>query len=185
MAKCEYCGKEQKYLVKGLCNKHYTQLRLMGQVKRTKFDKNEIIIKNDYAELVLYNDQGIEKNRTLIDIDDIEKISQYKWCIDSWGYIVCPSKKLRLHRFITNTHLPLVVDHINRNTLDNRKSNLRICSQQDNMFNKDFSNCGIRKRGKKWYARIKHYGEEIHLGSFATKKEAINARKLAEIKYFK
>lgn len=88
---------------------------------------------------------------------------------------------IRLHRWITNCPKGLTVDHINHNTLDNRKLNLRICSQLINNQNKrnNTSGCvGVRwhSQGKKWNARIVINGKEKSLGMFDSFEEAVKAR---------
>lgn len=87
------------------------------------------------------------------------------------------------------------IDHINGDTLDNRKGNLRKISHADNMKNKKrysnnssgFNGVGLCKRNKykQWYASIRINNKDIHLGYFKTKEEAIKARKKADKKYFK
>ena len=73
----------------------------------------------------------------LIDKEDAEKISKYRWRVDqATGYIYSDfiGKKIYLHRFIMNIHTDTsgrVVDHINRNKKDNRKENLRIVTHAD------------------------------------------------------
>jgi hypothetical protein len=83
----------------------------------------------------------------------------------------------------------LKVDHINGNTLDNRKENLRILSQKDNIRNrhrlhKDNTTGvnGVVPFGKKYIAHIKHNYKKIHLGVFSTISEAKEARTQAELK---
>ena len=78
----------------------------------------------------------------------------------------------------------MVVDHINHNRLDNRKQNLRLCTQGENLRNKKVKGVTFDKRRNKWYARIMINRKNLHLGSFDTKEEAIEARKQAEIEYF-
>ena len=185
---CKIEGCNNKHYAKGYCSKHYTQLRRHGEVlDRTKYDSNEIIIHDTYAEIIIYNQKCEEIAKALIDIDDIEKCKQYKWFFSGHGYIV-NSNYIKLHRFITNCPKGKEVDHINHNKLDNRKSNLRICTHQENNCNKGLmktNTSGVtgvswdESRGK-WIAYIK--GE--NLGRFNTKDEAIKARKEAEIKYF-
>lgn len=190
---CSVEGCNGKVRAKGYCNKHYDQMRKFGKIKRTKFDPNEIIIYNDYAEIILYDQHGNErKEKGIIDLEDVEKIKEYKWCY-SHGYIGCDRLGIRIHRFILDCNKNDVVDHINGNTLDNRKQNLRICSQQQNTMN----NSNIRsnntsgykgvtwdKSKNKWTAQITVNYKNIHLGRYDKIEDAIKARQKAEIKYF-
>ena len=85
-----------------------------------------------------------------------------------------------------------VVDHINRNPLDNRKCNLRVCSQQQNTINRSLRNdntsgkSGVtfNKRIGKWQANVYISGKRHHLGYFDNKEDAITARLEGEEKYF-
>jgi hypothetical protein len=130
----------------------------------------------------------------IIDLDDYEKISKYKWYIENHGYVRghVDGKKVSLHRFIMNVEDEKEIDHINHNPLDNRKSQLRVCSAKQNMMNKVlYSNNKSGTKGvhyyrwsNSWLVTITYNGEKIHLGYYKTKDEAIRARKEAEQKYF-
>lgn len=85
------------------------------------------------------------------------------------------------------------VDHINGNTLDNRKQNLRIVSNADNLKNRtklpSNNTSGVigvryRKDRNKWYAEIQYNNNKINLGSYIEKNDAIKVRLAAELKYF-
>ena len=83
-------------------------------------------------------------------------------------------------------------DHINRNKLDNRRQNLRICTAQENSFNKGvgknnksgFAGVCYKQDKHKWKAFISPSGKQIHLGYFDDIRDAIKARLQAEIEYF-
>lgn len=198
MKKCSVCGREYdgNKTGYGMCQKHYNQYRKYGKTldnnPRSTKDPNEIVIYEDCAEIILYNKQCEEVARALIDINDIEKVKQYKWAIHNMGYVYNTTNDLFLHRLITNCDNNMVVDHINHNKLDNRESNLRICTQQQNVMNRSVSRdntngiAGIywNKKNKKWCARIGLNRKNIYLGSFDTKEEAIEARRQAELEYF-
>lgn len=76
----------------------------------------------------------------VVDAEDADRVSEKFWNYKvSKGYIICPErqmKRLPLHRFILGiTDEKIMVDHINRNKLDCRKSNLRIVTAQQNSMN--------------------------------------------------
>ena len=131
----------------------------------------------------------------LIDDEDYKLVSQYKWHA-RWDkhtksyYAATNVKKetgghtlLQMHRLIMNAKKGEQVDHINHNTIDNRKANLRLCSCSENLYNQgckssNTSGCkGVswHKRDKKWQALIRVSGKRIHLGYFATKEDAYEA----------
>lgn len=75
--------------------------------------------------------------QTILDADDYERFAHMKWYLSDSGYAVSNGSNggLRLHRLIMDCPFDKVVDHLNGNKLDNRKQNLRICSQKENMGN--------------------------------------------------
>lgn len=189
--KCSVEGCENKHYGKGYCVKHYTQLRRYGHIlERTKFDSNEIIEYEDYAEIVLYNKKCEEIARAIIDLEYVDSVKKYKWYL-SHGYARNDEVGF-LHRYIINPPDELVIDHINRNPLDNRCDNLRICTQQENQFNHSI-HCNntsgttgiyLRESTNKWIAQIHINGGTKYLGVYNTKEEAAEARRQAEIEYF-
>lgn len=83
------------------------------------------------------------------------------------------------------------VDHINHDTLDNRKVNLRVCEHYRNCENKrvtknkiGVTGVGKKKGLNKYHANIMVKKKSIHLGYFYELSDAIKARKDAELKYF-
>lgn len=193
--KCSICSSTVKVCnteIGFLCGKHYNQFKRHGKIlERTKYDPNEIKIENDYALIVLYNKNSEPVAEALIDIQDIDLVKNFKWCVDKNNYVK-NSKQHYLHRLILNES-ELYIDHINGNTLDNRRDNLRVCTNADNLKhrvnlpkNNTSGILGVRFRQdrNKWYTEIQVDGRKINLGSYTNKEDAINARLEAEIKYF-
>lgn len=193
--KCSICNSTKKVCnteIGLLCGKHYLQFKRYNKIlDRTKYDSNEIKILEDYAVIILYNSKSEPISETMIDIEDIELVKNYKWCVDKNGYVK-NSKQEYLHRVLMQENT-LHVDHIDGNTLNNQKSNLRVCSNADNLKhrvklpkNNTSGILGVRFRQdrKKWYAEIQYDGVKINLGSYTDKNDAIKARLEAELKYF-
>lgn len=128
----------------------------------------------------------------LIDDDDFETHGQVKWHAMNHGrrtYAVrnvrvgLHSKAIYLHRQIMNAPKGMDVDHINGDTLDNRKCNLRICTRSENLRNrpKDPDNTsgykGVHwsKKYNKWQSKIVLQRKTIHLGFFDDPIEAARA----------
>jgi hypothetical protein len=122
----------------------------------------------------------------MIDTDDLQKVSQYQWHRSPpYNYIISCSTlhNLKLHRLITGFSHKYVVDHINGNPLDNRKCNLRVCTHQENMWNRKTpktNTTGYKgvckpKRYGRYVAGIRVDGRQKHLGCFDTALEAAMA----------
>lgn len=174
-----------------LCAKHNQQLYRYGKILEcTIYDRNPIIINGDHAEIIIFDSKHKEKGRALIDIEDVDLVKNYKWCLNGSGYAI--NKKIgRLHRFILNIKsLSIKPDHINRNKLDCRKFNLRLLPHFLNIHNSKMwshntsGTTGIwwNKKRQKWLAGIQINSKTIRLGAFYDIQDAINARKEAERK---
>ncbi len=140
----------------------------------------------------------------LIDNIDFELVKKWKWWIDKDGYarrwtpqVDWKRTNILMHREILGLGKQdkVYVDHINRNKLDNRRSNLRIATKSQNGMNIDNNKnnkYGFRgisyalneKRIKKWQVKLGFNNKNIYIGRFLTKEEAIKARKEAELKYY-
>ena len=134
----------------------------------------------------------------LFDTEDYEKIKNYVWHKGSRGYVVTMrndhQKLVGVHRLIMDCPDGMVVDHINHDKLDNRKCNLRVCTQAENSWNKS-----VGKRNRSGYngvyvvnvrSKIKYRAgitvnhKVIYLGIYSTAEEAYEARLKAEKFYY-
>ena len=110
--------------------------------------------------------------------------------INSKGYVVCQEKLL--HRVIMNAKEGEVVDHINGNKLDNRRKNLRICTNSENVrFQKrhknntsGFKGVSWSKGMKKWEARIMVDRKSIVGGYFSNRLDAAKEYNRLATKFF-
>lgn len=122
-----------------------------------------------------------------IDKDVYNTIKDFCWCNTELNYIYTNinKRKVYLHRFIMSPTDDMVVDHINHDTTDTRKCNLRVCTQQENTRNKVSEGVSKRCDTNRWEAYVFINNKKIHLGYFDTKEEALDARKDGEKKYYK
>jgi hypothetical protein len=195
MKTCKICN--NKHCARGYCKKHYYQLYNHGKLlQRTRFDPNEFVqVSKNVTEVIMYDKNCKETARAIVDTDMVPEIKKHKWYLATAGYAVTDTeKKMFLHHFVIgHPEKPYEVDHINRNRLDNRKVNLRFVTSTQNNINMGLSckntsgykGIGWCKKNQKWRVRIKIHRNEIHLGYFANKNDAIAARKQAEDKYFR
>ncbi len=97
-------------------------------------------------------------------------------------------KKVYMHRLVCRPDDGELVDHINGDSLDNRRKNLRICTRQQNAFNiKGRSNQGMKGvtySSGRWKAKVSLNGKTIHLGSFGNSKAASLAYDIAALNLF-
>lgn len=126
----------------------------------------------------------------LIDEADFPTIEPFRWhALVRRGVVyagACPGKKDRLlmHRLIMGATKGTVVDHISHDGLDNRRSNLRVCSQSQNQANQlvqantrktsRFKGVSLNKGGR-WSATIQVRGQRLRLGTFGSEDDAARA----------
>lgn len=134
--------------------------------------------------------------QVMVDDEDFEYLNQFKWNFNS-RYVVrnkhnkcygkCKGKgcsKVFMHRLIMKTPIGMETDHINGNTLDNSKENLRACTRRQNSYNmKAFNKSGLKgvyyDRGG-WSVQINYK----YIGRFKTKEEAALAYNEVAVKDF-
>ena len=126
----------------------------------------------------------------LIDAEDFEKfVKDESFYLLNNGYVYSGKHKL-LHRILMNAPDGMFVDHINGNKLDNRKTNLRICTQQENNMNRGknknntsgFKGVTFHKQTQKLQALIRIDGKYKFLGLFEKAEDAYEAYKKAAVK---
>mgnify|MGYP002627269842 CR=1 FL=1 len=132
----------------------------------------------------------------LIDEDDYPEVSKHRWSIENNGYVhtTVEGEHIRLHRVLLNNP-KAYVDHWNGDRSDNRRCNLRICSNKENIRNsklnknnstgyKGVSYDGREGRRKHYYSSIMVDGKGHFLGYFETPLEAALAYDKAASFYF-
>lgn len=170
----------------GCLQKENVSRRSKSRTKTNKYDLESFDYGVGYVE-------GCSEH-FLFDKEDYEKIKDFSWYLSPLNYVSSrergTSRAVSLHRIIMNEPKNMDVDHINHNPLDNRKSNLRICSHQQNRFNSSkrsdnkSGTIGVRLLPSgKWEARLT-YNHHTYIKHFTTKEEAIEHRKYLEDTYF-
>lgn len=140
---------------------------------------------------------------TIVDANEYERLNKFKWYAhldkQHWyverNSLIKNGKRftIRMHREIMDSRKGEIIDHINGNTLDNRKENLRFCTNQQNAQNRKYphKNNALNIKGvywnrqyKKFHARIMINNKSVHLGYFNVLGDADSAYRIAEEKYF-
>ncbi len=123
----------------------------------------------------------------IIDAADYERVSRHKWCVTGSGRRVyaCRSvngKQVSMHRFLMNPPKGMVVDHIDGDPLNNRRSNLRICTVQQNIWNSQPKGKSSQYKGvcrdkdkRKWVVHVCHNGHNWYMGRFELEIDAARA----------
>jgi len=126
--------------------------------------------------IVLTNAKKEKKAIAMVDNISFEAVRGYRWSLNKRGYVVTwrEGKNKYLHHMILPKKIGFDVDHINRIKTDNRRSNLRYLTQQQNIFNHG-RKAGVfffKNRKKPYMARVGGHEHSVYLGYFKTSEEA-------------
>jgi len=120
----------------------------------------------------------------LVDEEDYPLLKTFRWSANSAGYAQAwvGNTVCFMHRIIMRTPIGMHTDHINHQPLDNRKKNLRICTNSQNQGNRIKSNGSgsaykgvIRTRQGKYKAQLTRMGKYKYLGTFECEVDAAEA----------
>ena len=132
----------------------------------------------------------------IVDDEDFERLSQYRWRYNVYAKRSLPraagqpQKAMYLHREIMQPPAGMEVDHINGDRLDNRRSNLRVCTRAENQANRKaqagssrYKGVSLWKRHKRYAAGLSVDGKWQHLGWFDDEVAAARAYDEAAVRY--
>ena len=120
----------------------------------------------------------------IVDDDDYDLVMRHKWHImaNSGDTHLYAATKLRMHRLIMDAPPGALVDHINGDTLDNRRSNLRLCTNAQNQQNSGsrggsskYKGVSYNKRYNKWLAAFMFEGRHYYCGYWENEEDAARA----------
>ena len=193
---CECNCEERNQIIARSGNLKNGNTKSCGCIQREKASE----CSKKYNKYNLFGEYGIgyasnTGSEFYFDLEDYDKIKNYCWfeTINKKGY-----RSIKTHingNSISPMHQLIFgkyCDHVNRNALDNRKSNLRQCTVQENNRNSSIRKdnksgyIGVMwiEKDKKWRSEIRINNKGISLGRFINKEDAIKARLDAEAKYF-
>lgn len=209
LCKCD-CGNPKLSSVTGYCleNGHTQSCGCLASEaiakrnKRVSTKYNKADVSDDVVKI--YGEDG---SFFIVDREDYDYVKNWFWRKDQKGYWITNSKKedveiynkkmLRVHQLIAarkygeyNTKI-LFPDHLSRDKSDNRRCNLILKSNMDNMKNRSISKantsgktgvCFAKSKGL-WTAFITINYETIYLGDYQQYEDAVKARLKAEEKY--
>lgn len=165
----------------------------VGKHKRI-LKPNSVVLLDSKTLGLRLNVKNTTSELTIIDAEDYDRVKMFRWC-NSKNYVSSNSMgtglNVTLHRLILSFPVEMQVDHINGDPRDNRKTNLRACSQHQNVTNKSktknktsskYKGVYKTKQGK-FRAHIMKNNKTISLGEFYNEIDAAEAYNEAAVLY--
>ncbi len=187
MRYCTVKDCNNKYAARGYCGKHYQRISRGCDIGVSRLTERPAIVEGDIAKIPL----GVNAKDGYAIVDkEFAWLDKCKWIIDGHGYAHNGEIGKMHHIIISKPEKGFVVDHKNNNPLDNRLSNLRVVTHQQNMMNQRVhSNSksgykGVHLINGKWRVQICVFGKRHSIGYYINLEQAILAYNRAAIRYF-
>lgn len=177
------CQKELR--AKGFCTMHWYRWNKFGDPAfKTSRVPRQAVIEGDTARIPL----GVDGRLGWAVVDaEFASLDKYFWSITTTGYARTTSKNITLHSMVIGkAPTGMVIDHIDRNPMNNRKSNLRFTNKQGNALNSGLLSTntsgykGVRFYKNRFHSHIQVFGKHYYLGGWDHIEEALSARFFAE-----
>jgi hypothetical protein len=166
--------------------------------KRNKLSGCDFIKDGALVRIRMYDASGEQREIALIDSEDLVKVKNYSWSLGKYyvqGYTrgIKPIQKVRLHNIILPTDDGLDVDHINGDSLDNRKVNLRSATASQNCANAKkidknvssiYKGVSYEKARDQWFVKICKNKKNHYIGRYDNEWEAARAYNTAALVLF-
>ena len=163
-----------------------------------RYKKNRWIARTDGAILVELTRGKV----AIVDPEDWDEIKKYKWCVGGRsGELAAVSntggRRVYMHRVIMGATKGQIVDHIDHDTLDNRRVNLRLCTPSQSIRNRRkfgrnggattsiYKGVSWEKYKRKWIAQCRWRRKDHYLGSFDNEADAARAYNAAAREHHK
>jgi hypothetical protein len=125
------------------------------------------------------------KGFALVDDEDYDFLMKWKWYISN-GYAISCTNRQKMHRLLLGATPEWLVDHIDRDKLNNQRHNLRLVTKEENVHNQrkrvgtknKYKGTHFIKRLGLWEARCRMYGNDFFLGNFVSEEAAAHAYNL-------
>lgn len=130
------------------------EIKTFGRV----FERRKILVEGDVAKVPIHGKLGVFVDYALVDAEDLCLVSGIYWSMSPGGYANgrCPKlgRNVLMHRLlmVDGARFASHIDHANRNRLDNRRANLRLCTRSENAANRSFVG---NKTGYKGVTKLK------------------------------
>jgi hypothetical protein len=186
LCRCD-CGVEKAFLYRSLMYAKRQSCGCLSVEMLNQYNKK-------YNSYDLFGEIGVgyttKGEEFYFDLEDYDKIKDYCWFLNGSGYAMAKIKNQRIfmHKLVLNVGNDSLIDHIDRNRTNNRKSNLRICEKSDNNINiklrKD-NTSGVTgvywiEADGGWHAML-HYKHQKYIRRCKTYEDAVRARLLLEV----
>lgn len=184
---CHYCNTTDGYITgrngklgENYCQKHYKQMVSKGYCSEDIIEYPNIIqVNKDTLEITMFDMDGNNIGKAVVDAKYHDVINEYKWKLDKDGYVVsCGKGSIKLNTLVSNHPKGTRLSYINNDKLDNRECNFEMYK-----YKSGYPGVSWWGHGNKWHPMMTINGKRTSLGYYDELQDAIDAHKDAVLRH--